>query len=238
MYYDIHPLANLVAMANEKEQIALTEDIKNNGQNQPAVLWRGKIVDGRCRQLACQTLGVALETRELDAKLTRNEVTTVVKSLNTRRNLTMTQKIVSAYKEQDRSKATNTTIAKEWAISERSLKNCKYIAKYRPEFIEPLFNGDSVKINDPDKGFKITSNKIGTLVRIIKRELEAGKVEVVSASAVDAMEFNVDSAINTEAGRKFHNEMYTMYSHSASKNEIVSALLTELANLKYRIEDK
>ena len=157
-YYKIHNLANIVAMAGEKEQIALTQDILCNGQNEPAVLWRGKIVDGRCRQLACVTLGIELETRELDNKISEEEVVKVVKSLNTRRNLTDTQKLVSAYLDQTRTGKTNKEVATEWAISVRSLQNLKYIAQHRPELINPLFNGNSVSIIDPDKGYKVTKS--------------------------------------------------------------------------------
>ena len=32
--------------------------IKSNKQQEPAVLWKGEIVDGRCRQIACQALGI------------------------------------------------------------------------------------------------------------------------------------------------------------------------------------
>lgn len=136
--YEIHPLANIVAMAGTREQQALTQDILRNGQNEPAVLWRGKIVDGRCRQLACSTLGIDLSTRKLDDKLTEIEVAKVVKSLNTRRNLTETQKIVSAYLDQQRTGQTNKQIAEEWAVSVRSLQNFKLVATARPELIEQI----------------------------------------------------------------------------------------------------
>lgn len=236
-YYNIHPLANIVAMAGEREQQALTNDIKANGQNEPAVLWRGQIVDGRCRQLACTILGIPLDTRELDENLSEEEVAKVVKSLNTRRNLTETQKLASAYLEQKRNCRTNREIAEEWAISVRSLQNFKYIAQFRPELVEPLFNGDSVAIIDPDKGYKITTNKVNTLARIVKKEQEEGKVEVVSAMQVESMQYSVAGLIATEKGRAEHRDLVNAYKYSASKEQMFSAVLAELMNYKYRMTE-
>ena len=49
----IHEYAGLVPMASEKEQVALTIDIKANGLREPILLWRGEVVDGRCRMKSC-----------------------------------------------------------------------------------------------------------------------------------------------------------------------------------------
>lgn len=236
-YYDVHPLANIVAMAGEREQAALTQDILRNGQNEPAVLWRGKIVDGRCRQLACTTLGIPLETRTLEDGLTEPEVAKVVKSLNTRRNLTETQKIVSAYLEQLRTGQTNGQVAQEWAIAVRSLQNFKYVATHRPELVEPLFNGDSVKIIDPDKGYPVTTNKVNTLARIVKCEQESGKVQIVKESELDAMQYSITGVINTEIGRAEHKDLVAAFKHTKSKEQMFSAMAAELMNYKYQLTD-
>jgi hypothetical protein len=200
-------------------------------------LWNGKIVDGRCRQLACVTLGIPLDTRELDSELTEAEVAKIVKSLNTRRNLTETQKLASAYLEQQRNGFSNKEIAADWAISVRSLQNFKYIALYRPELVEPLFNGDSVAIIDPDKGYKITTNKVNTLARIVKLEQETGKVEVVQRTQVEAMQYNVNGIINTEIGKQEHRNLVNAFKHSPSKEQMFSAMLAELMNYKYQVTE-
>lgn len=229
--YPIHELANIVAMASDKEQSALTADIKKNGQEDAAVLWDGFIVDGRCRQLACETLGIDLVVRTLDSKLSEEEVSRVVKSLNTRRNLTMTQKIVSAYKDQLRSNETNGEIARQWAISVPSLKNCKYLAKHKPAMMEPLFDGKSVKIMDPSKGYEITTNKVNSLARIVKKLQE---VVVVEISEVEQREFSVDSAIKTEAGKA---EYYKLINGDSIPNTAVATrmALVDYVNMKYKL---
>lgn len=230
--YPIDELANIVAMANEAEQIALTEDIKRNGQREPAVLWQGRIVDGRCRQLACHTLGIELLVREVDSKLTREEVVAVVKSLNTRRNLTDMQKAMSAYKQQETAWQTNEDIAKQWGLPISTYKNARYVAMNRPEFVEPLFNGKSIEVLDPDKGYKITTNKINTLARIVKKTREKTLVVVDDSELVS---FKVDGLIKTEEGK---NAYYSIVNAcNVTDMRIITALI-EWANLKYRITDE
>lgn len=230
--YEIHELAGIVAMANEREQCALTEDIRVNGQHEPAVLWNGEIVDGRCRQLACVTLGMELKVKELDSSLSIDEVGIIVKSLNTRRNLTMPQKVVSGYKQQLRTAEGNVEIAKQWAISVRSLQNFKYIAKHRPEYVDPLFDGKSVVVYDPDKGYDVTTNKVSTLARIVKKAKEFG---VVTVDDSEVVEFSVDAKIKTELGKNwYYGILATINSPGANKDVLVQKLLIELANLKYK----
>lgn len=233
--YEIHPLANIVAMANEREQQALTEDIRKHGQKEPAVLWKGQLVDGRCRQLACITLDIDLITRKLDDNLTEDEVVKVVKSLNTRRNLTETQKLASAYYAQINTGSSNKEVAADWAVSLRSYQNFKYIAQHRPELVLPLFNGDSVAVTDPDKGYKVTTNKINTLARIVKRSQEVGRVQIVSAMEVEARQYSVDSVIATEIGRAEHRDLVKAFQSSSSKEQMFSVMAAELMNYKYQV---
>lgn len=232
--YPIDDLAGIVAMANEYEQMALTEDIRQNGQRDAAVLWHGKIVDGRCRQLACMTIGVDLKVMELDDKLSREEVAKIVKSLNTRRNLTPTQKMMSAYKEQEAAWRTNEQMAKEWGLPLGSYKNARYVATNRPDVVEPLFNGKSVTVFDPDKGRDITTDKINTLARIIKKTAE---LETVVVDNSERVSFSVDSAIKTEAGKNwYYGKMETL---GIPNNDIAIRMdYVELANYKFRYKEE
>ncbi len=217
-------------MASDTEQLSLTEDIQDNGQREPAVLWRGKIVDGRCRQLACHTLGVELMVRELDSSLSRDQVATVVKSLNTRRNLTDMQKAMSAYKQQVEYGTENKVIARRWGIPLGTYNNARYIATNKPELVDPLFNGKSVEILDPDKGYKITTNKINTLARIIKRTKEKTLVTVDNSELI---EFKVDSLIKTEAGKDAY---YSIVNTCQVTDMRLLTALIEWANLKFKLD--
>jgi hypothetical protein len=229
--YEVDDLAGLVPLAAEKEQLALTNDIAKNGQQEAAVLWQNKLVDGRCRQLACHALGIELKVRSLDDNLSRAEVALIVKSLNTRRNLTMTQKIASAYKQQLKTKDTNEVMAVSWGISPMSLKNFKYIAKYLPSAVDPLFDGNTVDVLDVTSGVVISTNKVNTLARLIKKNIENG---VVIKDTSNEIEFTVDGQIKTEAGKDWY------YSVVAAKNITdieIRKYMAELANYKYKIQE-
>lgn len=231
MYKINKELAGIVAMASELEQLALTEDIRQNGQRESAVLWRGEIVDGRCRQVACIALGLELRTMELDDKLSVDEVRTIVKSLNTRRNLTQTQKMMSAFKEQERQWRTNEEMAATWGMALGSYKNARYVATARPDFVDALFNGKSVVIVDPDKGREITTDKINTLARIIKKTKE---VEVLVVDTSEVITFSVDSLIKTEAGKEwYYGKMSTL---SIPDSDVAIRMdYVELANYKFKV---
>ncbi len=223
--YEIHEFAALVPMASMAEQAALQEDIRANGLRETVVLWKGKIVDGRCRQLACIANGEKIRTRELDDELTENEVKTFVKSINTRRNLTMTQKVISACKTliDPANASTSKELAMAWGIGKGILDNAKYIAKTRPDYIESLFNGEAVAITSSN-GKETLSNKVSAVYASIKREEE---------SIVEDTEhgWSPDSSINTQAGKDW---FYQQSRNIESNNDtLLNYLLIELANYKF-----
>lgn len=231
--YEVHELANIVPMASKKELEALKVDIATNGQKEPILLYKNKIIDGRNRQLVCMELGIAVKTKEITETMSDTDLAAYVKSLNTRRNLTDTQKVMSALKYQEKNKTTNVTTAQMWGVSERTLKNAKYINKYKPEFIEPLFQGRSVEIIDLETENKTTSKKITTIAKSIKRNNEYEKVTVDTSEEVD-VSFSVDAKIKTEAGKTWFYKKQELYELS-DINMITDYI--EFANLKFKLEE-
>lgn len=64
--YETHPAADLFPLIEGQALDSLAEDIREHGQQVPAVLHEGKILDGRNRVLACKRAGV--EPRTVDWK--------------------------------------------------------------------------------------------------------------------------------------------------------------------------
>jgi hypothetical protein len=56
--YPFHPLAEQYPLMGDAELAELADDIRENGLKVPVVLWRGQIIDGRNRYLACLRAGV------------------------------------------------------------------------------------------------------------------------------------------------------------------------------------
>lgn len=219
-------LAGLVPMATDAEQAVLTADIKDNEQRDPIILWRGSVVDGRCRQKALTALGKYILYRELDDKLTEDEVKIFVKSVNTRRNLTPTQKIMVACKESLRVEESRAVpvIAKSWGIGKDVLFNARFIAKERPDMIEPLFNGEAVVIKDKD-GIDKYTNKVTTIYAYLKKLTEQVVKDTVYA-------WQEDTFIRTQAGKEWY---YEQVKEIGVIGDIKTRMLVaELANYKFK----
>ena len=217
-------LAGLVPMASEAEQASLTADIKANGLREPVVLWHGEIVDGRCRQLACTLAGKAIMAKELDDALTEAEVRIFVKSVNTRRNLTHTQKVMSACRESLRPNSDSIhKLAKAWGISKGLLDNARFIARSNPTIADALFNGDSVNVID-STGKGVVTNKVSTVYAFLKRLSEA-------VTPVESNGWQEDTYITTQAGKDWY------YSKVATIPDVhTRMLIAELANYKFVIK--
>jgi len=237
MTYEIHELAGIVALASEAEQLALTEDIRANGLQDDIVLWDDgtgeKVVDGRCRQIACVATDTPITTRVLSPELDYATVAKIVKSLNTRRNLTDTQKVMSALKQYQTTKGKQSDIAKQWAVGHRTLQNAVYIAKHRPEYIDPLFNGNSIKVYDSTKGITITTNKVTGIAKVIKTTEEMNVTEDTS----NKVEWSSDAYIKTEAGKAWYYTSVAM-DNITTDNIATRMKYAELANYKFKVEEK
>ena len=223
--FEVHEYAALVPLANAVEQDALTKDIKNHGLREPIVLWRGKVVDGRCRLKACKTVGERIRIKELDDELTDVEVKAFVKSVNTRRNLTVTQKIMSACRvslDKDNNLKLQ-ELAESWGISFSILKNARFIAKNAPEYVVPLFNGETVGIYDA-KDTYIMTNKITAVWAYIKRKQENVKED-------DRYGWDENSYIKTQAGKDWYYEQVRVAGEVGDMK--YKRLVAELANYKF-----
>lgn len=236
--HKIHNLANIVPMASEPEQIALTEDIKENGQKETAKLWRGKIVDGRCRQLACTTLGIELEVEQLNNKLEEHEVRKMVKSWNTRRNLTMTQKVISAHRDYVAGYGTLEEVSKSWAISRRTLANANYIGENRPELIDSLFNGLSVVIYDYNKSTDITTNRVNTIAKNIKEDIDR-KARYIDTSEEVEYKYSISELPFSAEAYAWVTKKLQEYDRltDEGKEMMMKAKLLELTKYKDKIKD-
>lgn len=222
--------AGLVPMAGEAEQIAMSSDIRENGQIEPITLWRGKIVDGRCRQKALSMIGILpIKYKELDSSMTDDEVEIYVKSINTRRNLTLTQKLISAAREYIKSKSkSKAKIAQSWGVGSGTLDNAIYILRKRPDLAQGLFDGNSVDIIN-DKKQEVQSNKITPVYAYVRREVEKVQTEDEEHS------WSANSYIKTQVGKEwFYDEMRK---RKIKTNVEAQKILAEMANYKFKLPE-
>lgn len=64
--YEFHEAASIFPLMNSEEFNHLKADIEERGQREYAVLFDGKIIDGRNRYRACKALGIECEFSELE----------------------------------------------------------------------------------------------------------------------------------------------------------------------------
>ena len=92
-----HPLAALFPQLPSEELTQLALDIKERGQLEPIILYKGVILDGRNRYRACQIAGVKPRIEEFDAKAAKRSPEEFVLSRNLRRrHLSVGQKAAIA----------------------------------------------------------------------------------------------------------------------------------------------
>ena len=67
--YKIHPATEYFPEMAGQEFDALVEDIRKNGQQEPACIYNGKLLDGRNRMRACKKLNIELKTKQLNGEV-------------------------------------------------------------------------------------------------------------------------------------------------------------------------
>ena len=60
-----YPFSGIFPELPAEELSHLAQDIKERGQIEPIILYKGQILDGRNRHKACQMIGVSLALRNL-----------------------------------------------------------------------------------------------------------------------------------------------------------------------------
>src|SRR5271170_4087242 len=149
-----HPFAALFPELPPEELTQLARDIKERGQLEPIILYKGVILDGRNRYRACQMVGVKPRIEEFDAKATKRSPEEFVLSRNLRRrHLSVGQKAAIALewseqielsagpqknKGRGRPKGTLSEGAKKIGINERRVFEVRQIRDVRPSLYQDV----------------------------------------------------------------------------------------------------
>lgn len=169
MTYEIHPAAELFPLMEDDQFQALVVDIRDNGLQEPIVLFEGKIIDGRHRLRACEVLGI--EPIFTNKYLIEDPVSFVLSHNLHRRHLTIAQRsaiamdllptISEAAKErvrivarqakgerrlpaelEDERGGTAEALAEMFSVGRSSIEKTIAINKVQPEVIERMRSGE------------------------------------------------------------------------------------------------
>ncbi len=180
-----HPAAALFPFLNTKELLALADDIKLNGQRDPVVTDSdGRIIDGRNRTLACRLLGKEPITKVSDKPPA--EIPAYVASANVfRRHLAiapraaiftklcaMRDAATTAPTANLQDTASDSDLAAELKISERTAYTAKKIARVAPALVEAMAN-DSIKVHAAEQIADLGQDDLGIATALV----QAGKIK-------------------------------------------------------------
>jgi ParB-like chromosome segregation protein Spo0J len=141
---ECHPIANIFPLMTEQEMDLLVNDIAAHGQREPALVFEGKILDGRNRAIACERAGEKLKTKQF--KGTRQQALEHVWSTNfARRHMTSSQRaMVTAER-----KKTDPAFAEQCELMDQEAAQRKAQAKGKPRG-EKASEGESIPTETKD----------------------------------------------------------------------------------------
>ena len=143
---------------------ALKADIEQNGQLDPVVIYRGKIVDGRHRFLILNELNIKTITCfKMPNNSTLSDIKKLVRSKETRRHETATQLAISALRHITKSneKMTQAEASKMFGVGPKAIGFAKKIlVDYkREDLLDILFDGGKINIGTSYQPFMTDSLK-------------------------------------------------------------------------------
>lgn len=160
---DVHPEANATPVMTQEQYVALKIDIENNGQIDPVILYRGRIIDGRHRLKIAKELGqIQILTVSIPNNSTINDIRAMVKSKETHRHQTPTQLAIYAYRQMisnnmnTKSKdkiMTQADAAKYYGIAVRQISRVSKLDTQllRPDILDILFTGNKFNIGTSNR---------------------------------------------------------------------------------------
>lgn len=156
----LHKITETHPVMSTEQFEALKNDIAINGQLQPALVYRGKIVDGRHRYMALTQLGKeSIKVTRLQNNLTLDEVINLVNSTEMRRHQSPTQLAIKGYRMYKVGRFTQKEIPSKVGCSLTNLKAVIALeALGRLDVIELLEAGGKMNVSRDTRFNKMTDS--------------------------------------------------------------------------------
>ena len=195
----LHKITETHPVMSTEQFEALKNDIAVNGQLQPALVYRGKIVDGRHRYRALTQLGQdSIKITRLQNNMTLDEVTNLVNSTEMRRHQSPTQLAIKGYRLYKAGNLTQKEIPSKVGCSLTNLKAVITLESLgRLDVIELLEAGGKMNVSRDTRFSKMTDSLLA-ITRYLKEEVarldalqvtESDDENVVKKSSMTQAEF-------------------------------------------------
>lgn len=181
----LHPLTETHPVMSLEQYESFKADVAKNGQLQPVILYRDKIVDGRHRLRALKELGErVIQTVSLPNNLTLNQVKAKVLSTEKRRHQSPTQLAIRGYREYKAGMKQSEAVVSTGC----SLSNLQHVVALeklgRLDIIELLEKGGKVDIGTANYN-KFTDSLLGIVTWVKKQQDHTEQVLQSLAREVD-----------------------------------------------------
>ena len=199
----LHKITETHPVMTPEQFDALKNDIEINGQLQPAIVYRGKIVDGRHRYKALTQLGIeTIKVNRLQNNLTLEEVTNLVNSTEMRRHQSSTQLAIKGYRLYKLGKFTQKDIPSKVGCSLTNLKAVIALESLgRVDIIELLESGGKMDVSRDGRFSKMTDSLLA-IVGFVKEEvarIAALQVEVEYREEQTVSKISKDEVVQLQA---------------------------------------
>lgn len=168
-----HEISKINPLMDNQEFEQLKYSILQTGQQEPILLYRGLIVDGRHRTEALKELGCEyILYSEIPRNTRLSEIKEIVMSKNARRNLTKSQKAIQAYFDYIENGGTKQSYAIKYGTDRTYISKAETIAKELGiNKLDTLLNSGKVKLNN-GKYYTNLSSIMDYISRKKKKEKE------------------------------------------------------------------
>lgn len=185
---EIHELAHLTPTMTKEDFTRLKLSIKEHGQENPIMLYRGKCIDGRHRVKALRELGIELVTYESEnSQLSIDDVRDkILHVYENRRHETPTQKAIMAWREYQRLRELGEKIGQgevaDWTgTTIKQLGRAKQLDEVAgKDIVELLFQGN--RINIGTEAHPNNTDSLSSLINYFKKHREMIVIQTKSTN--------------------------------------------------------
>lgn len=214
---------------NELEYETTKENIKRLGQLDPILMLDGKCIDGRHRTKIAMELGTYVRCVDIDSSTPEQDIIVMCnKNVMSGRDYDNSQKAIQALELVSKYKMTAIDAAKFMKVDKRLVSYAATIKGYGRQDILDILMVDKksrVQLDNMER----PSRSLELLAKFVKVLDEKDRIVI---NDTERVQWNPDATIKTELGKAWYYSVVEMYE---VKETGLKMLLTEMANLKFRV---
>lgn len=239
----VHPVAHWLPMLSDEQLQDLADDIARRGQLEPCVFYKGELIDGRNRWLACGLAGVKPRRRTATKAEVGGSVAGFVMSANVRRrDMTASQKSMAAARLQKQYQIdiggtadhdTRDAAADAMGVSRRSVGNAATVMKYGSKKLQKTCDDGEIAVakaaklaqlcRDKSMQDKLLSQGSNAIKSWIQREERKAKTTQQADAPVEYVD---------DKRRKVPEELYKVWHEKTPMMQVQKVLKKQATELR------